>query len=227
VPAGVLAERMGDRTAQVLGVVGGSGGVGASAFAAVLAAVAGKSLLVDVDAAGGGVDVLLGIEAVDGARWSDLHLAGGRLEPSALLGGLPRWGPSAVLAADVPMDAGAVGQVVEVAADGGVPVVLDLPRTPCAERSAALERCDLVVVIARADAAGLVAAHAAVTALPELPVGVVVRRGSVPAAEAARLVHAPLLGRLPATGANFVLEPDRLPRAHRLVASGVLAGVTP
>jgi hypothetical protein len=24
-----------------------------------------------------------------------------------------------------------------------------------------------------------------------------------------------------------VLEPDRLPRAHRLVASGVLAGVTP
>jgi hypothetical protein len=130
-----------------------------------------------------------------------------------------------VLAADAPMDAGAVGQVVEVAAQGGVPVVLDLPRTPCPARSAALEHCDLVVVLARADAAGLVAAHAAVNALPELPVGVVVRRGSVTADEAARLVRAPLLGRLPATGSGFVVDPDRLPRAHRLVASGVLAGV--
>src|SRR4051812_19306479 len=98
-----LAGDMATGTAQVLGVVGGSGGVGASAFAAVLAAVAGESLLVDVDAAGGGVDVLLGIEAVDGARWSDLHLAGGRLDASVLLAGLPRWGPCAVLAADAPV----------------------------------------------------------------------------------------------------------------------------
>jgi len=216
---------------RVLGVVGGSGGVGASVFAAVLASVlaagTGESLLVDVDAAGGGVDVLLGIEAMDGARWSDLHLAGGRLEPSELVGGLPRWGPCAVLAADAPMAAGAVGQVVDVAAAAGVPVVLDLPRTACPERAAALERCDLVVVLARADAAGLVAAHAVVAALPELPVGVVVRRGSVAPDEAARLVRARLLGRLPATGPPFELDADRLPRAHRTVASGVLAGVSP
>jgi len=211
--------------AGVLGVLGGSGGVGASAFAAVLAAVAGESLLVDVDVAGGGVDVLLGIEGVDGARWSDLHLAGGRLDPSALLGGLPRWGPCAVLAADAPMDAAAVGQVVEVAAAADVPVVLDLPRTPCLERAAALAHCELVVVLARADAPGLVAAHAAVASLPEVPVGVVVRRGSVAAEEAARLVRARLLGRLPATGAEFELDAARLPRAHRAVASGVLAGL--
>src|SRR5690349_916184 len=62
----------------VLGVVGGSGGVGASSFAAVLAATAGRSLLVDLDVAGGGLDVVLGIEAEAGARWSGLHLAGGR-----------------------------------------------------------------------------------------------------------------------------------------------------
>jgi len=219
---------------HVLGVVGGSGGVGASVFAAVLASalasVAGESLLVDVDVAGGGVDVLLGIEAVDGARWSDLHLAGGRLDPSELVGGLPRWGPCAVLAADAPMAAGAVGQVVEVAAAAGVPVVLDLPRTECPERAAALERCDLVVVLARADAPGLVAAHAVVAALPELPVGVVVRRGPrdrVAVDEAARLVRARLLGRLPATGPAFELEAARLPRAHRVVADGVLAGLSP
>jgi len=209
----------------VVGVLGGSGGVGASAFAAVLAAVAGESLLVDVDAAGGGVDVLLGIEGVDGARWSDLHLAGGRLEPSVLLGGLPRWGPCAVLAADARMDADAVGQVIEVAAAAGTPVVLDLPRTPCPERAAAVAHCDLVTVLARADAAGLVAAHAGVAALADVPVGVVVRRGDVAPEEAARLVRAPLLGRLPATAAGFQLDADRLPRAHRAVAGGVLAGL--
>ena len=219
---------------HVLGVIGGSGGVGASVFAAVLASVlaagTGESLLVDVDAAGGGVDVLLGIEAVDGARWSDLHLAGGRLEPAELLGGLPRWGPCAVLAADAPMPAAAVAQVVEVAATAGVPVVLDLPRTACDARAAALERCDLVVVLARADAAGLIAAHAIVTSLPELPVGVVVRRGPrdrVAPDEAARLVRARLLGRLLATGAEFELDAGRLPRAHRAVAGGVLAGLSP
>lgn len=212
--------------ARVLGVVGGSGGVGASAFAAVLAAVAGESLLVDVDAAGGGVDVLLGIDGVDGARWSNLHLAGGRLDPSTLLGGLPRWGPCAVLAADVPMEAAAVEQVVDVAAGAAVPVVLDLPRTPCPERAAAFARCDLVVVLARADPAGLVAAHAVVSSMPELPVGVVVRRGPVAAEEVARLVPGRLLGRLPAAGSTFVLEPNRLPRAHRTVARGVLAGVS-
>ena len=217
----------------VVGVVGGSGGVGASAFAAVLAAVAGESpgessgasVLVDVDVAGGGVDVLLGIDQVDGARWSDLHLAGGRLEPETLLGGLPRWGPCAVLAADAPALAPeSVLQVVEVMAQA-VPVVLDLPRTSCPERAAALVHCDLVVVVARADAPGLVAAHAVVASLPELPVGVVVRRGDVPADDAARLVRARLLGELPAIGPGFELRAGRLPRATRAVAAGVLTGL--
>src|SRR3954468_4077584 len=108
-----LAERMG----RVIGVVGGSGGVGASSFAAVLAVVAGDSVLVDLDVAGGGVDVLLGIERMAGARWSGLQLAGGRLAPTALISGLPHWGRCAVLAADVPeLDPEAVLQAVEVAA---------------------------------------------------------------------------------------------------------------
>jgi hypothetical protein len=168
--------------------------------------------------------VLLGIEHAPGARWSGVHLAGGRLDPDALLAGLPRWGPCAVLAADVAaLDAEAVLQVVEVAS-AVAPVVLDLPRAACAERAAALMHCDLVVVLARGDVSGLVAAHAVVGALPELPVGVVVRRGEVPGPEASRWVGAPLLGELPPLTTRFVLDPGRLPRAVHGVAAGVLAG---
>jgi hypothetical protein len=116
-----------------------------------------------------------------------------------------------------------VGQVIEVAAAAG-PVVLDLSRTPCPERSAALARCHLAVVVVRADVCGLVAAHAVRRGLADVPAGVVVRRGRVPGAEAARLVDAPLLGELPPLGDAVDLTGGRLPRAARSVAAGVLAG---
>ena len=211
---------------SVIGVVGGSGGVGTSSFAAVLAAVAGGALLVDLDVAGGGIDVTLGIESTPGARWSGLRLAGGRLEPGALVGGLPRWGSVPVLAADVAdLDPDAVLQVLAVARTTG-PVVLDLPRRDCPERAAALLHCALVVVLARADVDGLVAAHALTDGLPELPRGVVCRRGEVASADAARLGGVPLLGELPALdGSRMVLNPHRLPSAPSRVAAGVLRGL--
>lgn len=213
---------------RVVGVIGGSGGVGASSFAAVMAAVAGTSVLVDLDVTGGGIDVTLGIETVSGARWSGLRVAGGRLDPAALVGGLPKWGPAAVLAADVPeLDPNAVRQVLE-AAGGAGPVVVDLPRASCAERAAALLHCDLVVVLARADVEGLVAAHAVLAPLPELPLGLVARRGPVTGRDAAALVGCPLLGELPALGSTRVaLDPGRPPRAVARVAAGVLRGLGP
>jgi hypothetical protein len=212
---------------SVIGVVGGSGGVGASSFAAVLASVAGGALLVDLDVAGGGIDVTLGIESASGARWSGLRLAGGRLEPDVLVGGLPRWGSVPVLAADVAeLDPDPVLQVLDVARATG-PVVLDLPRRSCPERAAALLHCALVVVLARADVDGLVAAHALTDGLPELPRGLVCRRGEVSAADAARLVGVPLLGELPALdGSRLVLNSHRLPSAATRVASGVLRGLS-
>lgn len=215
--------------AQVIGVVGGSGGVGASTFAAALAAQAGRSVLIDLDVSGGGIDVLLGIESVPGARWSGLRVAGGRLDPQVLLDGLPRWGSCAVLAADVStLDPDAVLQVLDAAAAAAsVPaVVVDLPRADSPERAAAMLRCDLVVVLARSDVAGLVAAHAVVTALPDVPVGVVARRGEVTPGEAAALVAAPLLGSLPPLGSPMPeLDTCRLPRAVSRIAAGVLDGL--
>jgi hypothetical protein len=212
---------MRQRIGPIIGVVGGSGGVGASTFAAVLAVVAGRSVLV-----GGGIDVALGLERVEGARWSGLRVAGGYLEPRLLAEGLPRAGPCAVLAADTAeIDSDAVEQVLDAAATLG-PVVIDLPRASCAERAAALLGCDLVVVLARADVGGLVAAHAMVGALPELPIGVVVRRGEVQPHEAAEMVGAPLLGVLPALGSGRLgFDATHPPRPAARVAAGVLAGL--
>ena len=165
--------------ATVLGVVGGSGGVGASTFAGALAAAAGASVLVDLDAVGGGLDVALGIESVPGARWSGLRVAGGRLDPAALMSGLPYLGSCAVLAADGPaLDVAAVEAVLDAAAAAPVDaVVLDLPRAVGPVREAAVERCDLVVVLARGDVGGLVGAHLQVGLVGDVPAGVVVRRG--------------------------------------------------
>jgi secretion/DNA translocation related CpaE-like protein len=213
---------------SVIGVIGGSGGVGASSFAAVLAAAAGGAVLVDLDAVGGGIDVTLGIESAPGARWSGLQVAGGRLAPDALVGGLPQWGVVPVLATDThELDPTAVRQVLEVAEQAG-PVVIDLPRSARPERAAALRACSLVVVLARGDVHGLVAAHALVETLPELPCGLVCRRGEVRPSDAAQLVGRPLLGELPAlTGNHMVLNPHRLPSLLLRVAAGVLRGLGP
>lgn len=220
----------------VIGVIGGSGGVGASSLAAVVALAAAPAVLVDLDPASGGADVVLGADELPGARWSGLRVAGGRLDPGELVGGLPTVAGTAVLAADVAeLDPDAVAQVIAAAASTR-PVVLDLPRAGGSVRDVGLAACDLVAVLARADVGGLVAAHAvlgAVEAAGTTPsggaggagIGVVVRRGHVPAADAAVLVGAPLLGELPPLSGAFVLDPVRPPRPHLQVAQGLLAGL--
>jgi hypothetical protein len=213
-------------TGAVLGVVGGSGGVGASTFAAVLAAVAGRATLVDLDESGGGIDVLLGIEHVTGARWSGLRVGGGRLDPALLSDGLPRWGPVAVLAADTEPTPAAAAQVLAAAATLG-PVVVDLARSPSALRETAIRRCALVLLFAVADVRGLSAARAVAGGLAAAPTGLVVRRGSVSPAEAAGLTETPLAGAVAATAGlrERGLDVRRPPRALARVAAGVLDAV--
>jgi len=212
--------------AVVLGVVGGSGGVGASTLAAVLATATDRAMLVDLDVVGGGIDVLLGIEAVTGARWSGLRVAGGWLDPAALADGLPRWGAVPVLAADAaPASPDAVTQVLETAAALGT-VVVDLGRNASAYRDAAMQRCALVVLLAVSDIRGLMAARAVSTSLPESRAGVVVHRGPVPSDEAAALLGLPLIGVLPPlTGGDRQIDLRRPPRALARLAAGVLDGV--
>ena len=68
---------------RVICVTGGSGGVGTSTLAAGLAFAAARSgqrsVLVDLDPGGAGLDLLVGAERVDGWRWPRLVAARGHL----------------------------------------------------------------------------------------------------------------------------------------------------
>jgi secretion/DNA translocation related CpaE-like protein len=83
--SGAIAEliRRPAGSGRMICVTGGSGGVGASTLAAALAFVAARrgerSALVDTDRRGGGLDLLVGAERVDGWRWSRLARARGHL----------------------------------------------------------------------------------------------------------------------------------------------------
>ena len=209
----------------VIGVLGGSGGVGASTFAAVLAASAGPATLVDLDPVGGGIDVLLAIEDVPGARWSGIRLSGGYLDPAVLAQGLPRFGDVAVLAADVaPPSVEAVGQVIAAAACEGV-VVVDLPRAPSATRDAAVAGCKLCVVVVVAELRALVAAASVLRTIEEVPAGVVLRRGGLSTTEALALLDAPLLGVLPRSEHAPGQRAPRPARVADRIARGIWHGL--
>lgn len=165
------------RRARVVGVVGAVGGVGTSALAAVLArlaVVAGRtSALVDLDPAGGGLEVLLGIEHDPGPRWCDVLTERGGFPPDRLMAALPQWQGVRVLSSDV-RGGVAGGQPVALdalsaltrAADA---LVLDLPRSvlaPDAEREW-LALCDDTVLLTACDTRAAAAAAAAVSVLGE------------------------------------------------------------
>ena len=189
---------------QVVAVMGGCGGAGASLFAVALAQAAGDGLLVDLDPWGGGIDLPAGSEAAPGLRWPDLALQGGRLSWSAVREALPRHRGVSVLsgarrAYDV--DAAPVEAVVDAGRRGGVTVVCDLARRLSDATYTALDAADLVVVISRCD----VRACAATAAMaPELAainpnLGLVVRGpspGGLRAADVAEITGLPLLASL-------------------------------
>ncbi len=208
----------------MLGVLGGSGGIGASTFAAVLALCAGTSVLIDLDHLGGGIDVLLGIESVPGARWSGLRLSGGRLDPRALAEGLPCWRRIPVLAADTRLpSSGAVTAVVGAAAAVGT-VVLALPREPSPVRAEALAACLLTVLLVRGDVCGIASAAAVAADLSPARSAAVVTGAELPGAEVAELVGVPLLAVVRRPGRRGP-APGRPPRRLVRVARGIAEGL--
>ena len=133
----------------VAAVIGGRGGAGASLFAAAMALSATGSLLVDLDAWGGGIDLLLGAEAVSGLRWPDIAVQDGRLSWSAVRDALPRHRGISVLSGarrGHDIAAGAVDAVIDAGRLGGATVVCDLPRHRSAAARSALDTADLVIV---------------------------------------------------------------------------------
>lgn len=186
---------------DVVAVVGGCGGAGASLLAVALALAAADALLVDLDPWGGGIDLLLGGETAPGLRWPDLALQGGRLNWSAVREALPRHLGVSLLSGTrraYELEAGPVDAVIDAGRRGGVAVVCDLPRRLTGAAHAALDAADLVVVISRCDVRACAATGSMAAALAAINpnLGLVVRGpspGGLRAAEVAEITGVPLL----------------------------------
>jgi secretion/DNA translocation related CpaE-like protein len=195
------SARDGGALGEVVAVIGGRGGAGASLFAVALAQVATDPLLVDLDPWGGGIDLLVGGETAPGVRWPDLALQGGRLNWSAVRGALPRHRGICMLSGTrrgYELDAGAVDAVVDAGRRGGATVVCDLPRRLTDATQTALDTADLVVVVTPCDvrACAATATIAAVLIGINPNVGLVVRGpspGGLRAEEVAAIAGVPLL----------------------------------
>jgi len=146
----------GARRATTIGVVGGSGGAGATTFAAALALTAaldtGHVLLIDADPLGGGIDRVAGFEDLDGIRWDSLASTTGRFSSRSLREALPQRDGLAVLTwasgSHCRTEAVAVREVLSAAQRGCDLVVVDLARYPDPMTIEVLSRCDHVVLVA-------------------------------------------------------------------------------
>lgn len=89
-----------DGPGVVVGVVGGSGGAGVTTLVAALGQVGsgrGRTLLVDLDPHGPGLDRVVGLDDRPGVGWDDLDRSAGRLGARALREAVPRQGDLGVL----------------------------------------------------------------------------------------------------------------------------------
>jgi len=156
------------KTARIIGVAGGSGGVGASVLTsaiAVRAAQAGlRSACLDGDRLGGGLDVTLGIEQEPGVRWPDLAAARGRLDGPELMRRLPSVDGVCVLsfdrARDVPLSSEIVHEVLLALSLAADIVVVDLPRPDHEIFAALAPSVDAIVLLAGSGIGDLAGASA-------------------------------------------------------------------
>ncbi|MET7399256.1 septum site-determining protein Ssd [Dactylosporangium sp. NPDC005572] len=205
--AGLLLDRLAGlvdaQRGRILAVLGGRGGAGASILAAGLAVTAGgaglRSLLVDADPLGGGVDLALGWDDAARLRLGD---------------GLPGRGAVGVLSCDrAPAGTGLTSDAMAAALDIGSRardlVVADLPRRLDDAAVLALRAADRVLLVVPAELRACVAAsRVAATVAPHTDALHLVVRHPGPGGLRTRQI-AQSLG-LPVAG-SLRAEPD-LPR---------------
>jgi secretion/DNA translocation related CpaE-like protein len=204
---GWLIERLtdvvdtGPARGLTVGVIGGSGGAGATTFACALGQVAGRSgptVVIDADPLGPGVDRVLGLDLVDGVRWDSLGNATGRLSARALRDSLPRRDGVAALswyAGPQPrsLQAFAVREVLSAARRGHDLVVVDLPRGPDPLVEEIASRCDQVLVTIAPSVPGVAAAVRLCGRFPDRgALGLVVRGSGVDDDALRKLIGAPV-----------------------------------
>ena len=238
--ADVLAGRTGvSQGPSRIAVLGGSGGVGASTLAVGLAcagAALGATALVDVDALGGGLDLLLGAERVAGWRWDRLRAARGQI------GELTSHVPAASGVTLVSMardDAAALSRdavaavLASLARTSGL-VVVDVGRSLDAGAREALRGSDRTLLVCAQDVRGVASARMTLEAADPNGAAVVVRLrrgGAIRPAEVAEALGLPLLGTIPQDGAlspaaERGVPPDRAAgRVWLRACATLLAGI--
>ncbi|WP_343906648.1 septum site-determining protein Ssd [Nocardioides aquiterrae] len=191
--------------ALTVGVTGGSGGAGATTFAAALGQVGarrGRAVVVDADPLGPGVDRVLGLEDRDGVRWDGLCDTTGRLSARALREALPRredlgalsWraGPPGTL------QAFAAREVLSAARRGHDLVVVDLPRTPDPLLDEIAARCDRLLVVVVPTVAGVASAvRTCARHRDPTTVRLVLRGRGIEPQQVARATGVPVLATMP------------------------------
>ncbi|MFI0897170.1 septum site-determining protein Ssd [Streptomyces sp. NPDC020983] len=211
-----LVDRLADivegvgQPALTVGVVGGRGGAGASTLACALAVTSARAgrrtMLIDGDPLGGGLDILVGAERSRGLRWPALADSRGRVNSGVLEESLPRLDALSVLSWDrgdsVVIPAPAMRSVLGAARRRGGLVVVDLPRRVDEAVAETLAQIDigLLVVPAELRAVAAAARVAAAFTLVLKDLRVVVRgpfADGLDGPETARLVGLPAAGELP------------------------------
>ncbi|AXK33637.1 septum formation initiator [Streptomyces armeniacus] len=160
------AEGVGD-PALTVGVIGGRGGAGASTLACALAVTAAhtrrRTMLIDGDPLGGGLDVLLGGERTEGLRWPAFAESRGRVGGAALEESLPRLHDLSVLSwdrgASMAVSGDAMKSVLEAARRHAGVVVVDLPRRMDEAVAEALAQLDVGLLVVPAELRAVAAAH--------------------------------------------------------------------
>lgn len=227
-------DDLGRAPGAVLGVVGGSGGAGATTLACAVGQVAasyGTALVVDCDPQGPGADRVLGLEQSPGVRWDALLRGGGRLGASSLREAVPSRDGLGVLtwpheAIDDPARstasreafAEACREAVAAGRRGHDLVVLDLPRAGDELVADLAGRCDLVLVVVVPAVAAVASAQRTCRRLGETEaLRLVVRDSGLDPDEVARVTGVPVAARLPdqrglSEAVDLGLGPVRSPR---------------
>ncbi|MFJ8869050.1 septum site-determining protein Ssd [Streptomyces sp. NPDC102473] len=161
------------RTALTVGVIGGRGGAGASTLACALAVSAARSgrrtMLIDGDPLGGGIDVLLGGEESEGLRWPDFARSKGRVGGGALEESLPALHGLRVLSwgrdDEVIVPPQAMRSVLAAARRLGGVVVVDLPRRVDEGVAEALAQLDVGLLVVPGELRAVAAAQRVASAV--------------------------------------------------------------
>ncbi|WP_081746581.1 septum site-determining protein Ssd, partial [Arthrobacter sp. H5] len=229
---------------HVLGVLGSSGGAGATTVSCWVAAHSAASgtptLLVDGDPLGGGLELAAGLESQPGVRWPDVGEVRGTLNPAQLAEALPSVDGLSILSMGVdPPEPGvlatpAVPSVMQAASNAFELTVVDLARGWSVDGSL-LPYCDSFLLVIPGRLRAISAARALVPQLRPVPVLALVRGPVGPDLDPLRIAETagcPLAGHLPhlrgtssAENQGRLLE-MRTQRSVRRLADAVLRALS-